>query len=584
MSSEPGPEDVAQALRGGTAPSVLVDDGPAPPKAPAAPGLCDDPVEAGGLVVHTVGGSLVDARRSALEHLQADGVARALVDKDPTLWGPEAAAEAGDRLGWLDAVSVGRALVPDLVALREELAGEGVDRVVLSGMCGSSLAPEVICAAAGCPLVVLDSTDPGQVAAALTELERTVVVCSSKSGRTVETDSHRRAARAAFVAAGLDPARRVVVVTDPGSPLAEAAEREGSRAVFLADPQVGVRYAALDAVGLVPAALAGVDVAALLDEAAALESSLADPDGPAMALGAVLGGAAVAGRDKLVLVDDGSGRLAGTGRLGGTARLADWVEQLVAGSTGKQGRGILPVVVEGPDAPGTEPAADVHLVRLGAEPASAGTGVTGPLGAQFLAWEFATAVAGRVLGVNPFDQPDVQESKDRTAGLLDAPDAPGLPPLVVTGAVEVRATGDLLAEVADLAGALEALLHAVPDRGYLAVMAYLDRQRDAAAAGLRAALARRLAHPVTFGWAPRLLHSAGQLHRGGPATGAYLQITGAVDRDLEVPDRPYTFGQLQAAQAAGDLSALTTRERPVLWLHLTDRAAGLEQILETALR
>ena len=571
--STPGPEDVAQALRDGTAPSSLLADGPADRGArpPTGSGLDDRPVEAGGLTVRTVGGSLLDARRTALEQAREDGLAQALVGKDPTLWGPEATAEAGVRLGWLDAVATGRALVPGVVALREQLAAEGVDRVVLAGMGGSSLAPEVVCAAAGVPLVVLDTTDPGQVAAALTELERTVVVCSSKSGGTVETDSHRRAARAAFSAAGLDPAQRIVVVTDPGSPLQAAAEQEGVRAVFLADPDVGGRYAALTAFGLVPSALAGADVAALLDQAAALEPSLADPDGPALALGAVIGGAAVDGRDKLVLAGASS------------AGLADWVEQLVAESTGKQGRGVLPVVVEGPQAPGTEPAGDLHLVLLDAAPETVGTGVQGPLGAQFLGWEYAVAVAGRVLGVNPFDQPDVQEAKDATARVLaDAP-APSAP-LFTAGAVEVRATGDLLAEVDDLVAALDALLHAVPDRGYLAVMAYLDRSRDAAAHELRAALAARLAHPVTFGWAPRLLHSTGQLHKGGPQVGAFLQITGAVERDLDVPGRPYTFGRLQAAQAEGDLQALAARERPVLRLHLTDRAAGLGQILEAARR
>ena len=574
MSSpdEPGPVDVAQALREGRAPSELLDE-PVSAVVPApVPELPRHGVEGGRLSVRTHGGALLEAQRTVLEQASADGLAAALVGKDPTLWGPEAATGAGARLGWLDAVRVGRALVPDLLALRDALAAEGVDRVVLAGMGGSSLAAEVICGVAGRPLVVLDSTDPGQVASALADLERTVVVCSSKSGGTVETDSHRRAARAAFSAAGLDPAARVVVVTDPGSPLAEAAGREGSRAVVLADPEVGGRYAALTAFGLVPAALAGVDVGALLDEAAALEPTLGEADGPALALGAVIGGAAAGGRDKLVLVGDGPGSL------------ADWVEQLVAESTGKQGRGILPVVVEGPDAPGTEPASDVHLVRLDSDPLLVGTGVLGPLGAQFLAWEFATAVTGRVLRVDPFDQPDVQDSKDRTLSLLAGPAPDDAPPLLTDGAVELSAPSDLLAGVTDLAGALDALLHAVPDRGYLAIMAYLDRGRDGAAAGLRATLASRLAHPVTFGWAPRLLHSTGQLHKGGPATGVFLQVTGAVECDLDVPDRPYTFGRLQGAQAAGDRAALADRGRPLLRLHLTERAAGLAQIQEAARR
>ena len=523
---------------------------------------------AGALVVEAHGGSLVAAAQSVL--VAAEGLPAALVAKDPTLWGPDAASEAGVRLGWLDAVATGRALLPSVLALRDELAAEGVDRVVLCGMGGSSLAPEVVCAAAGRPLVVVDTTDPGQVRAAFVELERTVVVVSSKSGGTLETDSHRRAARAAFEAAGVDPARRVVVVTDPGSPFEQAAHAEGSRAVFLADPDVGGRYSALTAFGLVPAALAGVDVEALLDSAAALEPSLSQPDSPALLLGALLAGGATAGRDKLILV-------AGAGGFG------DWAEQLVAESTGKQGKGLLPVVVESADAPGTEPAADSHLVLVDATGSSAPhTSVSGPLGAQFLAWEFATAVAGWSLRINPFDQPNVQESKDRTSALLDGDPVAVPPAAFVEGGVEVHASGELLTGVQDVAGALAALLGAVPERGYLAVMAYLDRQADAAAHDLRALLARRLAHPVTFGWAPRFLHSTGQLHKGGPQTGAFLQLTGVVAQDLEVPGRPFTFGQLQAAQALGDLGALQERDRPVLRLHLLDRDEGLATVLRAA--
>ena len=537
--------------------------------------LSEQHAAAGGLTVRTTGASLVSAAQAVLG--AAADLPAALVAKDATLWGPEASAEAALRLGWLDAVDTGRALVPEVLALRERLAAEEVDRVVLCGMGGSSLAPEVICAAASRPLVVVDTTDPGQVRAALVELERTVVVVSSKSGGTLETDSHRRAARAAFEAAGIDPADRVVVVTDPGSPFEKAAREEGSRAVFCADPDVGGRYSALTAFGLVPAGLAGVDIAGLLDEAAALSPVLGEvADNPALLLGAVLGGGAVAGRDKLVLVT------------GDSTGFGDWAEQLVAESTGKQGKGLLPVLVEALDAPGTEPAADSHLAVVGSSagelPDGPHTSVIGPLGAQFLAWEYATAVAGVALRINPFDQPNVQESKDNTAALLEK-GTPQSEPLFVEGAVEVYATEDLLdpsGTLHDLAGALTALLDAVPERGYLAVTAYLDRQADAAAGQLRALLAGRLAHPVTFGWAPRFLHSTGQFHKGGPQTGAFLQITGAVDEDLQIPGRPFTFGGLQAAQALGDLLALIERGRPVLRLHLTDRAAGLESLLAAA--
>ncbi|PZS30734.1 MAG: glucose-6-phosphate isomerase [Pseudonocardiales bacterium] len=531
---------------------------------------------AGGIAVTVTGAQLVAAHKAALAGLVDDGVPTALATKDPTLWGPHARDEASIRLGWLDAPAASRELLTRLEALREQLTAEGLDHIVLAGMGGSSLAPEVICNTAGVALTVLDTTDPGQVRAALADrLDRTLVVVSSKSGGTIETDSHRRAYTQAFRDAGVaDPGRRFVTVTDPGSPLEETARAEGFREVFLADPNVGGRYSALTAFGLVPSALAGVDVTALLDDAAALTPVLAcDVDNPALELGAVLGGAGDEGLDKLVLADAGSG-IAGFG---------DWAEQLVAESTGKQGNGLLPVVVGDLKAPGADPGGDRHLVVLGraADLGDPHTGVTGPLGAQFLAWEYATAVAGRVMGIDPFDQPNVTESKENTARILSA----GLPeesPVLVDGAVEIYADPRIVGDTQGVSGLLDALLDAIPDRGYLAVMAYLDRHADSAAAGLRDALAARTGRPVTFGWGPRFLHSTGQYHKGGPPVGAFLQVTGAVAQDLPIPGREYTFGTLQAAQAAGDREALAQRDRPLVHLHLTDRAEGLRQLLQAA--
>jgi glucose-6-phosphate isomerase len=510
--------------------------------------------------------------------LADEDVTARLVQKDATLWGPDAESEAAVRLGWLDLPASSRELVSRLADLRAELAGEGLDRIVLCGMGGSSLAPEVICRTAGVPLVVLDTTDPGQVAAAMADLDRTVVVVSSKSGGTVETDSQRRAFIGAFAAAGLDEKEigaRFVVVTDPGSPLAGTAAEMGARAVFLADPTVGGRYSALSAFGLVPSALAGADVGALLDEAEVLAEHLAAGDNPALQLGVAMGAAFRNGRDKLALAD-GDSAISGFG---------DWAEQLIAESTGKEGRGILPVVLESADAPGAS-APDAVLAVVGsASPAhEPSLGVTGPLGAQFLGWEYATAVAGRVLGINPFDQPNVTESKDNTNRIL-AEGLPDEPAAATIGAIEIRGSGGALDGV-DLSSdgavtlALDALLGAIPPRGYLAVMAYLDREKDARAHELRAALARRTEHAVTFGWGPRFLHSTGQYHKGGPQVGSFLQVTGAVAEDLDVPDKPFSFATLQAAQAGGDRKALADRGRPLLHLHLTDRGAGLAQLLE----
>lgn len=540
---------------------------------------------AGGLTVRVDGPELAAVTAAALARLRADGVPAALSAGDPGLWGPAAAADAAERLGWLALPTSSRALLGPLADLVAGARADGLRRVVLAGMGGSSLAPEVICRAAGVPLVVLDTTDPGQVRAALNgggagaggdELAGTLVVVSSKSGSTVETRSHQAAFAAAFAAAGLTSAevgRRFVAVTDPGSPLERLGREQGFRSVVLADPRVGGRYSALSAFGLVPAALAGADVGGLLDEAGALAGSLSGVEGnPALELGAVLGAAGAGGRDKVVLVERP-----------GSAGLGDWAEQLLAESTGKNGRGLLPVVATAGE-PGTAAAPDRVVVTL--DGATGGPGreqvaVAGPLGAAFLAFEYATAVAGRLLGVNPFDQPNVAESKDNTARILTT----GIPterPAFVDGAVEGYAPAALLGGARDVPGALAALLAGLPERGYLAVMAYLDRHRDTAAAGLRSALAARTDRVVTFGWGPRFLHSTGQYHKGGPPTGGFLQVTGAVAEDLPVPGATYTFGQLQAAQAAGDRQALAGRGRPVLRLHLTDRATGLRQLLAAA--
>ncbi|GGO24495.1 glucose-6-phosphate isomerase [Microbispora rosea subsp. aerata] len=527
-----------------------------------------------------------DAVKAVKDKLVADGVPAALAAGDSTLWGPQAQPEAAIRLGWLNLPQTSRELLPEIAKLVERARAEGLDHVVLAGMGGSSLAPEVICATYDVPLTVLDTTDPQQVRRALADrLDRTIVVVSSKSGGTIETDSHRRVYEQAFRDAGIDPAERIVVVTDPGSPL-ERAAIEAGYPVVLADPNVGGRYSALSAFGLVPSALAGVDVAKLLDDAAAVAPLLARSEGnPGLELGALLGAQALQGRDKLILRDAPSD----------ITGLPDWIEQLIAESTGKEGKGILPVV--GAEAAEAD---DQYLVTIGPD---SGTTVDGPLGAQFLVWEYATAIAGRVLGINPFDQPNVAESKENTTRILrEAGDGP-LPtgtPVLTDGPVEVY--GDLPGDLKNLADVLTWLLRSIPERGYLAIMAYLDREAafDAAVVGeasfeemtdtwasadvatLRALLDYRTDHAVTFGWGPRFLHSTGQYHKGGPASGVFLQITGAVTDDVEVPGKPYTLGRLQLAQALGDLGALTSRGRPAVRLHLTDRVAGVRHLLSVA--
>ena len=511
----------------------------------------------------------------AVEQLVGDSVASRIAAKDRTLWGEAAEEESGKRLGWVDLDETSRPLVAPIEALRKELLSRDLTRVVLCGMGGSSLAPEVICGAAGAELDVLDSSDPDFMRTALeNDLAHTVVVVSSKSGGTVETDSQRRAYEHAFTEAGIDPADRIVVVTDPGSPLDASATEAGYR-VFHADSSVGGRFSALTAFGLVPCGLAGVDVAALLDEAAAVRPALEadDPDNPGLRLGGLLGVANAAGVDKLAMANGGAA-FAGFG---------DWAEQLIAESSGKDGKGILPVVVESVTATNFDPAtADTVLATFGPDfvfdrvtPASGYfAAVDAPLGAQLLLWEYATAVSGRMIGINPFDQPDVESAKAAAREMLTGAGTPPVPAFA-DGSVRVFASPGWLPDSVDtVPDAVAALLACLDtEHGYVAVQAYLDRHRDAALADVREALAARTGRPVTFGWGPRFLHSTGQYHKGGPATGVYLQVTGAPVADLQVPGRPFSFHEFLTAQAVGDGSVLASHGRPVLRLDVTDLTA-----------
>jgi len=527
--------------------------------------------------------SVVDA---TLPGLVASLVASGIAAADSSLWGAGAEPEASQRLGWVEAVSVSRPLVPEILALRERLRAQGATRVVLAGMGGSSLAPEVIAQTAGVPLVILDSTAPGQVLAAIDgdaesgDLTRTVLVVSSKSGSTVETDSAKRAFEAAFRDLGIDPAERIVVVTDPGSPLDQSARADGYT-VFNADPTVGGRYSALTAFGLVPAGLAGADISELLDEAEAslLEVAIDSPDNPALVLAAAIAGGEPR-KDKLGLITDGTHIIG----------LPDWIEQLVAESTGKEGTGILPVVLL-PVSPEVDAKpADLQLVRFVDEAKQfhlfehhdGEILVSGSLGAQLLVWEYATAIAGRMLGINPFDQPDVESAKVAARGLLDARPAPTPPAFAVEG-VEVRVSDPALAASGTVAGVLDALWARLPEDGYVAIQAYVNRLELPQLEGLRELVAADSGRPATFGWGPRFLHSTGQYHKGGPATGVFLQILEQTDVDLEIPDRPFTFGQLIQAQAAGDAAVLADGHgRPVVTLTLTDPQIEVLSLFEAA--
>ena len=523
-----------------------------------------------------VSGAAAEAVDRVVPQLVSDLVASRLTGGDSSLWGPASDNEASTRLGWTESVLVSEPLVPDIIALRNKLHADGVNHIVLGGMGGSSLAPEVITRTYGVELTILDSTEPGQVLSALADrLDTTAVVISSKSGGTVETDSQKRIYEKAFREIGIDPIDRIVVVTDPGSPLDISARADGYR-VFNADPNVGGRFSALTAFGLVPSGLAGVDLAALLREAEAVSLELAQDsvDNPGLILAAAIAGTRPL-KNKLGIVADGT-HIVG---------FADWAEQLIAESTGKIGKGLLPVVL-GKKAPELAlDLPDLQIVRLVGdyedtrEVADGEIEITGTLGAQLLTWEYATAIAGRILGINPFDQPDVESAKVATRALLDNRPEPTAP-LFVENSVEVRGTSEF-ATTTDIHSAVDALLATLGADGYLSIQAYVDRAHNTVLEELRDLLAQRAGRPVTFGWGPRFLHSTGQFHKGGPAIGVFLQITSVAAEDLAIPDRPFTFGQLIQYQAAGDASVLAEHGRPVLTLTLTDPAIGAAALVSS---
>lgn len=480
------------------------------------------------------------AWEAAVADLQSRDAVRRLWELDSTLFADDP-TEIANRMGWLRVADFTRQRWPQLAADAKQLAAE-VHHVVVAGMGGSSLFPEVVAATfdrdAGFPrLHVLDSTDPAAVARVAAECppERTFVVAASKSGTTVETRSHL----AWFWERHPDPSR-FGVITDPGSALGDLARQRGFRHVWENDPDIGGRYSALSLFGMVPAALAGVDGLALLDaadEAASSIGPLDDDDAPdvALSLGAAIGAAAGVGRNKLTIVLDP--RIATFGL---------WLEQLVAESLGKHGVGALPVVGEPVDIALAHP--DDRLVVTVGEVAGRDELRAGGLplielaleeiddvGAHVLVWEAAVAYAGRVLGINPFDQPDVEAAKAAARSVLAA-GAPPAPPLTP----------------------LDDALAAVQPGDYVAICAFVDPRSDAASRleGVRARLGRRLGVATTLGIGPRFLHSTGQFHKGGPRNGVFLQVLHTEGDDLAIPEQSFTFGELKAAQAAGDLQAL----------------------------
>ena len=470
---------------------------------------------------------MIDAEPVLAELRTKDAVAR-LVAGDHTLWQDDP-TEVADRLGWLPVLAEMRERVPELVAFADEVEADGLAHAVLLGMGGSSLFPEVLSRGFGgqrCDLRVLDTTDPAAVLRVSDELdlERCLFVAASKSGTTIETRSQLDH----FWDLTHGDGGRFTVITDPGSELASWGAANGVRRVWENRPDIGGRYSALSLFGLVPGALLGVDLAGLLDRALA-----ADLDDGAQ-LAAVLVAAQRAGRDKLTLLLPNK-----------VASFGLWLEQLVAESTGKAGTGILPIVGEPlgrPDVYGD----DRLFVALGPPPELPGHDVVSlpfgdplDIGEQVVRWEVAIAMAGALLGINPFDQPDVAAAKAATAEVLAG-----------------RSHGDTVEEP------ISELLATARPGDYLSIQAFVDPGDDTLLAGLeRARLAMRddLRIATTIGIGPRFLHSTGQFHKGGPPTGIFVQVVGGDPRDAPIPGQPYGFSALKQAQAAGDL--FTLRER-----------------------
>lgn len=501
------------------------------------------------------GNALSKIDRNSAEYKALQAFHDRLIVKDSTIWGPEAQAEAAIRLNWIDLPENSRELLPQFDALAAKHRNKNT--FILCGMGGSSLGPEVIAQTLSKKLFVLDSTDPHYVAHALnSDLSKTVVVVSSKSGSTIETASQRALFEGAFKDAGLNPVDHMVFVTDPGSPL-DKQVREGGYTVVNADPNVGGRFSVLSPFGLLPAALIGVDVSVLLDNASDTKRNFCADSQMMCDIAYLL---SYVSEQYVAFTDEASGM----------PGLSDWIEQLVAESTGKNQVGRLPVVAET-----SHNGREGHAFTV----AFAGTAdlvVEGDLASQFITWEWVTALVGAALGIDPFNQPNVTEAKEQTSALLSQ--WKGVLPLFTPQAHD--AVVEIFGEGKNVTDALTQLIAQVPDDGYIAVMAYLDRKDDVAIAQLRAILADKSGRPVTFGWGPRFLHSTGQFHKGGQHNGAFLQITGDVEIDIAIPGQNYGFKTLVAAQALGDGKALASRKYPLLRFNLKNRAVGISELLD----
>ena len=560
-------------------------------------------------------GALERAVRVRLARLDAEGFEGRLDRRDPTLWGRDPARQkvAANRLGWLVAPVTMRAQTEALRAFASEIRGEGFTRAVLLGMGGSSLAPEVLRRSLGVApgfldLEVLDNTSPAAVQAIVEggDPARTLFLVSSKSGATIEVSCFEKVAFAWVAAArGEQAGRAFVAITDPATPLERRARERGYRRVFTNPPDIGGRYSALSCFGLVPAALIGADLDAVLD-AASRESAMSEGDASAerndaLRLGAALGELALAGRDKVTL------------HLGAPLEaLGSWIEQLLAESTGKEGKGLVPIVDEplGPPSaygadrvivsvtvgvPVTEVSRRLQALEDAGHPVlSWSRADANALGAEFMRWEKATAVAGAVLDIDPFDEPNVSEAKQATQALLDrflaAGELPRPAPIAAARGVEVVAPAAIaetlrphVSDASDPFAWAAATAGLARPGDYFALLAYLHEtpERRTRLERLRELVRGHSGLATTLGFGPRFQHSTGQLHKGGPNRGVFLQIVTS-EGDRPIPGERYGFRTLQRAQALGDYQVLERRGRRVVRLDLGEAIEpGLDALAET---
>lgn len=543
-------------------------------------------------------GPLAAAAQQAAVALRSADVAARIARRDHTVWKPQP-TEISNRMGWMDSPTTMAPQLASIESLVDDVRSAGFTQALLLGMGGSSLAPEVFRRLFGVAdgyldVAVLDSTDPGAVArrTANLDLSRTLFVPATKSGGTVETLSftkycYRLVADA--LGAGAEPGRQFVAITDPGSGLADLAQELGFRQVLLNDPDIGGRYSALSHFGILPARLGGVDVARLLDSGSHALADASD-ESIGLRLGGIL--AAQPQRDKLTLLASPS-----------LAPLGVWVEQLVAESTGKEGRGILPVDSEplgdpqvyGEDRLFVAMSVGDEVVEGAAALAEAGHPVVHlrlddlyDVGGCMVIWEMATIVASHLLQINPFDQPDVEAAKILARSMMDTYQRDGsLPqPTQIVHDQGVTVFGGGPAD--SLAQALRNFFADPPSGAYLSLQAYIPptEPSDTALAHIRQTVRDVLRWATTAGYGPRYLHSTGQLHKGDGGHGLFLQITCDDAQDLTIPDSPdatqgtVTFGTLKAAQALGDSQALIDGRRRVLRLHIgADVDAGLQTIV-----